>query len=74
MALPTYVRSKMLIPEAKTYLGKNCTVTFNDRHGNVRTQTLHIHDVNYVPMYGARLVGDIDDIWLDRVTSISASV
>ncbi len=46
----------MLIPEAKTYLGKNCTVTFNDRHGNVRTQTLHIHDVNYVPMYGACLL------------------
>ncbi len=62
----------MLIPEAKNYLGKNCTVTFNDRHGNQQTQILHVHDVSYVPMYGACLIGDVDDIWLDRITNITA--
>ena len=61
----------MLISEAKNYLDKDCAVTFNDRLGNQHTQTLHIHDVSYVPMYGACLVGDIDDIWLERVTSIT---
>ncbi|NLN75861.1 MAG: hypothetical protein GX139_06085 [Armatimonadetes bacterium] len=64
----------MFIPEAKNYLGKDCAVTFSDRHGKVHTQTLHIHDVSFVPMYGACLVGDIDDIWLDRVTKITAVV
>lgn len=62
----------MMIPEAKTYMGRDCAVTFRDRHGEEHTQTLHVHDVTYVPMYGAYLVGDSDDIWLDRVTSISA--
>lgn len=62
----------MLISEAKNYLDKDCAVTFTDRHGNLLTQTLHIHDVTYQPMYGACLVVDIDDIWLERVTSINA--
>lgn len=75
MALPVFVEAKkMLIPEAKNYLGKDCAVTFSDRHGNVQTQTVHIHDVSYVPLYGACLVGDIDDIWLARVTNITALV
>lgn len=62
----------MQIPEAKNYLGRHCTVTFRDRHGELQTQTTHVHDVTFVPMYGGCLVGDVDDIWLDRVTSISA--
>lgn len=62
----------MQIPEAKNYLGRHCTVTFRDRHGETHTQTTRVHDVTFVPMYGGCLVGDIDDIWLDRVTSISA--
>jgi hypothetical protein len=33
---------------------------------------MHVYDVTFVPMYGACLVGDIEDIWLDKVTSISA--
>lgn len=62
----------MLIPQARVYLGRNCTVTFRDRHGDQHTRTMHIHDVTFVPMYGGCLVGDREDIWLDRVTSISA--
>lgn len=61
----------MQIPEAKNYLGRHCTVTFRDRLGETHTQTTHVHDVTFVPMYGACLVGDIEDIWLDRITSIS---
>ena len=62
----------MSIPEAKNYLGRDCAVTYRDRHGNAHTQTMHVHDVTFVPMYGGCIVGDIDDIWLDRVTNISA--
>ncbi len=62
----------MQIPEAKNYLGRHCTVTFRDRHGEIHTQDTRVHDVTFVPMYGGCLIGDVDDIWLDRVTSISA--
>jgi len=62
----------MFIPEAKQYLGKNVAVTYRDRHGDLHTKSLHVHDVTFVPIYGGCIVGDIDDIWLDRVTSISA--
>jgi hypothetical protein len=61
----------MYIPEAKQYLGKNVAVTYRDRHGDLHTRSLHVHDVTFVPIYGGCLVGDIEDIWLDRVTSIS---
>ena len=62
----------MYIPEAKQYLGRNVSVTYRDRRGDTHTKSLLVHDVTFVPMYGACLVGDIDDIWLDKVTSISA--
>ena len=62
----------MHVPEAKQYLGQNVSVTFRDRHGDAHTTTMHVHDVTFVPMYGGCLVGDIEDVWLDRVTSISA--
>lgn len=62
----------MYIPEAKQYLGKNVAVTYRDRHGDLHTRSLHVHDVTFAPIYGGCLVGGIDDIWLDRVTSISA--
>ena len=62
----------MHIPEAKNYLGRNCTVTYRDRHGDQHTRSMHDCDVTFVPMYGGCLVGDIEDIWLDKITSISA--
>lgn len=61
----------MNIPEAKQYLGKECSVTFLNRHGDEITRNLHVHDVAFVPLYGAYLIGDIEDVSLDRVTSIS---
>ena len=62
----------MLIPEAKRYLGRNCSVTFRDRRGDEITKNLHVHDVQFVPLYGAYLIGDIEDVCLDRVTNISS--
>jgi hypothetical protein len=60
----------MTIPEAKPYVGRNCDVTWKDRHGNTQSMTTHIHEVTFVPMYGAYLVGDVEDIFLDKVTRI----
>ncbi|MGQ9454755.1 MAG: hypothetical protein ACUVRS_06020 [Armatimonadota bacterium] len=61
----------MRIPEAKQYLGKRCSVTYLDRHGGQVTRNLRIEDVTFVPLYGAYLIGDVEDICLDRVTDIS---
>lgn len=61
----------MMIPEAKQYLGRRVAVTYNDRRGQLHTKTLQVQDISFVPMYGSYLMGDIEDIWLDRITSIS---
>lgn len=62
----------MRLPEARQYLGKRCSVTFTNRHGDEVTRSLQVHDVALVPLYGAYLIGDIEDVCLDRVTSISS--
>jgi hypothetical protein len=61
------------VTEARQYLGKRCTVTFLNRQGEEVTRNLQLHDVAFVPLYGAYLIGDIEDVCLDRVTNISIS-
>lgn len=61
----------MQIPEAKEFLGRHCSVTYRNRHGDEITQNLRVEDVQFVPLYGAYLIGDIEDISLDKVTSIN---
>lgn len=61
----------MRLPEARQYLGKRCAVTFLNRHGDEITRSLQVHDVAFVPLYGTYLIGDIEDVCLDRVTNIS---
>lgn len=61
----------MRIPEAKQFLGRNCSVTFKNRNGDEITKQLLVNDVAFVPMYGAYLIGDIEDVCLDRITNIS---
>jgi len=60
----------MTIPDARQFVGKNCSVTYRDRLGVEHSRVLHIHDLAFVPLYGAYLVGDIEDVCLDRVTAI----
>ena len=60
----------MSISEAKKYMGQQCSVTYMNRHGDAITKDLHVHDVQFVPMYGAYLIGDIEDVSLDKVTNI----
>lgn len=61
----------MNIPDVKQYVGKDCTITWRDRTGFEQSKVLHIHDLAYVPLYGAYLVGDVEDVCLDKITSIS---
>lgn len=63
----------MTVTEARQYLGKRCAVTFLNRQGEEVTRNLQLHDVAFVPLYGAYLIGDIEDVCLDRVTNISIS-
>lgn len=60
----------MTIPEARAYVGRNCSVTWKDRLGREQSLNLHVEELTFVPMYGAYLVGDIEDVCLDKVTRI----
>lgn len=59
------------IRDAKEYVGRDCLITYRDRLGNEQQKTLHVHDLTFVPLYGAYLVGDVEDVHLDKVTAIS---
>ena len=61
----------MTIPDVRQYIGRACAVTWRDRNGNEQSKVLQIHDLTYVPLYGAYLVGDVEDVCLDKVTSIT---
>ena len=60
----------MGISDAKQFVGKQCSVTYRDRLGHEHSSLIHIHDLTFVPLYGAYLVGDIEDVCLERVTAI----
>jgi len=61
----------VLLTEAKAYIGKKCSIRFQDRHGQEQSIVSNIYDATYVPLYGGYLVTDNDDIRLDRVLSIA---
>ncbi len=63
----------MRIPEAKQYLGQTCEVVWNDRNGQEQKKQMLVHDVTFVPLYGGYLIGDTEDICLERVMNISAT-
>lgn len=61
----------MQISEARQFLGRQCAVTYNDKSGVPVTRNLRIHDIAFVPLYGTYLIGDVEDVCLDRVTEIT---
>lgn len=61
----------MGISDAKQFIGKTCTVCWQDRSGEVLRAVSKIHDVTYVPLYGGYLVTDSDDIPLDKLTLLA---
>ena len=61
----------MLLAEAKSYIGKTCSIAWQDRTGKEFLTVSKVYDATFVPLYGGYLVTDVDDIRLDRVCGIS---
>lgn len=64
--------SEMTIPEAKQYVGKNCWVSWTDRLGQEHNKVLQVEDLQFVPLYGAYIIGDTEEVRLEKVTTIRA--
>ncbi len=60
----------MHISEAREYVGKHCSVTWMDRYGREQTTNFRVNDLTFIPMYGAYLVGDGEELSLEKVTRI----
>jgi len=60
----------MTISEAKQYIGRHCWLRWSDRQGRERTKVLHVRDLQFIPLYGAYIIGDTEEVRLDRVTRI----
>jgi hypothetical protein len=61
----------MKIAEAKQYVGHECSITFRRGNGSEVTRQMTVEDVAYVPLYGSYIIGDIEDICVDRITRIA---
>lgn len=62
---------RVYFQDPKRYLGMNVAITYRDQFGHLHTTSLYVREIMYVPIYGGCLVGDLNSIWLDRVTVIS---
>jgi len=60
----------MTIPEAKPYVGKNCWVKWTDRTGQAHGKVLRVEDLRFVPLYGTYIIGDTEEVRLEKVTEI----
>ncbi len=61
----------MLLTEAKSYIGKTCSIVWHDRAGKEQYTVSKIYDATFVPLYGGYLVTDADDIRLDRIHNVA---
>lgn len=60
----------MRIPEAKQFVGRECQVSWTDRLGQEHSKVLRVEDLQFVPLYGAYIIGDTEEVRLDKVTRI----
>ncbi|HUV04537.1 MAG TPA: hypothetical protein VMX94_05465 [Armatimonadota bacterium] len=60
----------MTIPEAKAYVGRSCWISWTDRLGREHSKVLQVENLQFVPLYGAYLIGDTEEVRLDKVTQI----
>jgi hypothetical protein len=60
------------IQEVRQFVGRYCMITCKERSGSETTKALHVHDLAFVPLYGTYLVGDVEDVSLEKVTAIKA--
>jgi hypothetical protein len=60
------------LSEAKEFVGKVCSIRWQDRSGNEQLVISKIYDATYVPLYGGYLITDNEDIRLDRISEVSS--
>lgn len=60
----------MTVHEATGYVGKDCAVTWKNRFGHEQIVRTHIYKLGFVPLYGTYIMGDVDDVFLNKVTRI----
>lgn len=63
----------MGVHDAKAYVGALCEIVWKDRKGNTHVTLATVEDAKYVPLYGAYLITDEEDIRLDQVISIQVA-
>lgn len=63
----------MGVHDAKAYVGSLCEIVWKDRTGNTHVTLATVEDARYVPLYGAYLITDAEDIRLDQVVSIQVA-
>lgn len=63
----------MGVHDAKAFVGTFCEIVWKDRAGNTHVTLATVEDARYVPLYGAYLITDAEDIRLDQVISIQAA-
>lgn len=61
----------MTTHHAKELIGRQLEVTFTDRLGNERVVTGYLLEVEFVPMYGTKLIFDTAEIAIERVVNYS---
>lgn len=61
----------MELLQAKTFIGKTCSIWWRERSGAERHVVSRVHDATFVPLYGGYLITDVDDIRLDRIISVA---
>lgn len=60
----------MSIPEVRQFVGKTCHIRWSDRMDQQHTRTMFVEDLQFVPLYGMYIIGEHDEILLDRVAEI----
>ncbi|MER3474134.1 MAG: hypothetical protein C4335_08895 [Armatimonadota bacterium] len=63
----------MGVHDTKAYVGSLCEIVWKDRTGNTHVTLATVEDARYVPLYGAYLITDAEDIRLDQVISIQVA-
>lgn len=63
----------MGVHDAKAYVGSLCEIVWKDRAGNTHVTMATVEDARFVPLYGAYLITDAEDIRLDQVVSIQVA-
>ena len=60
----------MTVHEATPYVGKDCSVVWRDRFGDEQLMKTHIYKLGFVPLHGSYIMGDEDDVFLNKVVRI----